>query len=73
MTINIYANGLCHCSVCAPADMQPSEVEIAVNNRNPTGIRSQWKISDEDFKTGEKNGFECECNGMPTRHWLMVC
>ena len=73
MTLNIYASGLCHCSVCAPAHMTKEEVEIAVNNRHPTGIKSQWVVSNENFRTGEENGFHCECDGKPTRHWLMVC
>lgn len=73
MTINVYATGLCHCSVCVPSDMTKEEVENAVNSRYPTGVSSPWKVSEENFKTGEENGFINICDGKETRHWLMVC
>lgn len=71
--IDIYARGLCHCSVCAPADMTIDEVVLLTNYLNPTGIKSQWQLSKENFKTGEQNGYHCKCEGRDTRHWLMVC
>ena len=70
--LNIYSVGIVHCSVCVPADWSKEAVENAVNNRMPSGV-SPWKISDEDFSTGEKNGYQCECDGKPTRHWFLVC
>ncbi len=70
--LNIYSVGIVHCSVCVPADWSKEAVENAVNNRMPSGV-SPWKISDEDFYTGEKNGYQCECDGKPTRHWLLMC
>ena len=74
MTVRIYASGLCHCSVCVPKDMTKEEVAIAVNNKHPTGIQSQWVVSSEDtFIDGTPNGVECICDGEITRHWLMVC
>ena len=74
MTIDIYAQGLVHSSVCAPADWTKEQVENAVNGRSPTGISSPWKVSEyTHFRTGEENGHYCTCNGKPTRHWLMSC
>lgn len=71
MTIHIYAVGVCYCSVCAPSDMSKEDVEIWVNTQNPTGIKSKWKISDENFNSGEENGFINICDGKETRHWLL--
>ena len=74
MTFEIYAQGLVHSSVCAPADWTKEQVENAVNGRSPTGISSPWKVSeDTHFRTGEENGYHCTCNGKRTRHWLMSC
>lgn len=71
--IDIYARGLVHCYVCAPADMPIEEVVALTNYLNPTGIKSRWHKSTENFKTGEENGYACKCEGKDTRHWLMVC
>jgi hypothetical protein len=68
--VNIYSNGVVHCSVCAPADMSREEVERAVNAQNPTGLDTGWKVSDEPFRTGEANP---HLAGDCGQHWLMVC
>lgn len=74
MTVLIYSEGLCYCSVCAPTEMPIAEVEQAVNALRPTGIGSRWaKAEDEFFATGEPNGGEVECSNGHTRHWLLSC
>lgn len=73
-SVYVYANGLCHCSVCVPGRLTPDEVEAAVNAINPTGIhRRRWKIDEAPtFKGGEAN--PCTCQDDPSRkHYLMVC
>jgi len=71
--INIYAYGLCHLSVCAPRGMPRKRVEAAVNVEHPTGIKHQWKVTKENFETGESN--PCPCNDEPKYrlHYLMNC
>lgn len=73
MSIEIYALGLCHCSVCVPRGTSRDEIEQQVNLRAPTGISSSWKISQKSFERGESN--PCPCNDFPTQrlHYLMVC
>lgn len=71
--VHVYTYGLCHCSVCAPVEMEPEEVTKIVNTNFPTGISSPWKITEETFSTGEVNGFENTCAGKLTRHWLFTC
>lgn len=71
--VNVYSVGLCHCSVCAPADMSRKDVEAMVNYLNPTGIQSKWVIDlSPTFLDGSENGRLQTCEGVPTRHWLMV-
>lgn len=71
--IDIYSSGLCHCSVCVPEEMPMDEAIAMVNQRNPTGINSQWQLSeDKEFADGDPNPKVCEAD--PTRrHYLMVC
>lgn len=73
-TIDIYAKGLVHCSVCAPKDMPIEEVVAQTNSLNPTGISKQWRHStDTHFAKGTKPN-PCECETDPNRiHYLMVC
>lgn len=69
--IQIYSNGIIHCSVCAPKDMDRAIMTTYTNFKNPTG-GSPWVISDEKFRTGEDN--PCQCNDDGGRlHYLMVC
>jgi hypothetical protein len=69
----IYSKGLVACSVCAPAEMKPDEVEAEVNLQNPTGILSCWKISeDSTFRQGGPNPGPCDATAN-RRHWLLNC
>lgn len=70
VTVNVYSIGILACSVCAPPEMTREEVEKAVNAMNPTGVDSQWRVSDEPFRTGEPNPLDVDGCG---RHWLLVC
>lgn len=73
MTVHIYSEGLCFCSVCAPAEMPIDEVEKAVNTQRPIVGLCWTKAEDEFFRTGEPNGGEVECSNGHTRHWLLSC
>ena len=72
-SIEIYAEGLCHLSVCALASLARSEVESLVNNASPSGVNSPWTISkDENFLDGTTIPHQCEDD--PSRqHWLLDC
>lgn len=73
MSVTVYTFGLCHCSVCAPKDMPPHEVEAGANIAHPTGLDHGWRVAGvSTFKGGEPN--PCECNSDKSRlHYLMVC
>lgn len=73
MDIVIYSDGIVHCSVCAPNAMTPEEVAQAVNKRNPTGISSTWKVSEEPFAGGESNPAPCSHGSDARAHYLMEC
>lgn len=69
----VYSSGICQCSVCVPNHFTIEEIEGVVNQENPTGISSLWKVStDPTFKEGNSN--PCPCEKDPDRkHYLMVC
>lgn len=82
MSIFILAGGLCHCSVCAPADMDLTEVERLTNIELPTGIESNWQFDKDSTHFAKPR----DANGQPThtnpcvcetdssrKHYLMVC
>lgn len=70
--LTVYSNGLVHCSVCTNAPKK--EVEPTVNEHNPTGLDSGWKIStDKTFSSGEPNPATCEQKPKTHKHYLMVC
>lgn len=72
MSVTVYTFGVCHCSVCAPADMPREDVIRETNWAHPTGIDHGWQISPESFKGGQSN--PCACNSDVGRlHYLMVC
>lgn len=71
MKVVIYANGIVHCSVCAPGDMPVEDVEREVNAINMSGV-SPWKVSKERFNGGEDNPHTCEKDS-GKKHYLMVC
>lgn len=67
----LYAKGLCYCSVCTELQT-PEEVEQWVNANNPTGTKYKWKISKDNFKDGKSN--PCQCEQKSThKHYLLVC
>lgn len=69
----IYSLGLVMSSVCAPASMDRTSVENAVNRQHPTGISSEWTVSNELF-TGTEQRSPAPCNHDPgRRHWLLSC
>lgn len=70
--VEIYANGIVSCSVCADSKMTKEEVSDEVNRMNPTGISSHWAVAEEDFASGEKNGKECE-HDKARKHYLLHC
>lgn len=72
MEISIYSRGIAYCSVCVPKGMKRSAIKREVNMQNPTGIKSQWEISKEDFSDGSKNPHECE-DDKNKQHYLFVC
>jgi hypothetical protein len=53
--------------------MSPEDVERITNTYHPTGISSQWVMSDDPtFKDGTPN--PCACNEDKTRrHFLLSC
>ncbi len=67
----MYANGIVHCSVCAPVTWTAEMIEKEVNEINPAGTEKGWTISKEPtFANGNTN--PCPC-GTRRQHWLMVC
>lgn len=72
-TVEIYSNGIIHCSVCAPKTMPIQEVEAEVNRINPSGIQTHWRMSkDTHFSCGETHPCTCGDNSAK-QHWLMEC
>lgn len=73
MDITIYAKGLVACSVCAPENVTREAIERYVNEHNPTGIESKWKISkDKKFASGEPMPNKCE-TARDRLHYLLNC
>lgn len=72
MNVEVYAAGIIALSACAPADMDPAEVEAEVNTYYPTGISSPWTLDPAPtFKTGQANPAPCERGGRT--HYLFRC
>lgn len=70
--VTIYSKGLVYVSACAASELTKEQVEEYVNRYHPTGVSSQWTVSDERFRTGEPN--PCPCESSPHRtHWLLTC
>lgn len=71
-SFTVYSIGLCSASVCTSLSIE--EATKRLNIDQPTGIKSQW-VADlsETFKTGEKNGCNCEQNPKTHRHFLFHC
>ena len=71
--ISIYSFGLVCCSVCVPKEMKQDEIERQVNSQNPTGISTNWRISnDKFFKSGSVNPHICEKDSN-RMHYLLNC
>lgn len=72
--VNIYAVGVCYCSVCAPKKMSIREVTRIVNIKNPAGPTYGWRKSkDKKFNKGDQSN-PCECeNDKTRRHILFNC
>ena len=71
--VDIYSKGIVACSACVPKDMSKEDIEQAVNAKLPTGISSQWKISeDEKFREGLTNPCVCEADSNKL-HYLLNC
>lgn len=72
--VTVYSMGPLSCSVCAPNDMTPKEVEADVNLNNPSGTMNGWKIStDSHFRQGKPNPCPCDQDPENRRHFLMDC
>jgi hypothetical protein len=70
--IIVYSEGICYASVCADKECCIDEITEFLNLHCPSGIQTDWKLSDDDFLTGEKNG--CPCNKDSDRlHYLFTC
>ena len=71
--VQIYANGILHCSVCVPKNMERDEISAAVNRQNPAGTSAGWVISHEPaFASGDPNPSPCEKDAARL-HYLMAC
>lgn len=70
--VEVYSWGLVYVSACAPETVSRNDVEDAVNLSHPTGIKSRWRVADENFASGDDN--PCACSDHPDRrHWLLSC
>lgn len=68
----VYALGIVSASVCTT--LPAEEVADRMNIEEPTGIDSEWALSeDATFKGGQPN--PCPCDQLPATHmhYLMVC
>jgi len=71
--LEIYANGIVHCSVCTNVRSR-KRIEELVNQKNPTGISSHWQISKSKiFSGGILNPCPCEKYPETHKHYLMEC
>jgi len=70
--VEIYANGLVYCAVCAEKDLTIEEIEKEVNLQNFTGIHSNWKISESKFEDGSENPHICKKDNNRI-HYLLSC
>lgn len=67
----IYAYGLCYASVCSSLGLEQTARRL--NQEMPTGIASDWKLADGNFRTGQTNPCVCEKHGEPHMHYLFSC
>lgn len=70
--IDVYASGVCYCSVCVDREAAILEIAEILNREHPTGITSDWELANESFAGGEPNPCTCpEDDGK--RHYLFRC
>ena len=73
MKFEVYSYGVTSMSVCVPKKMTKKEIEKRANSAFPTGISSQWHISNnKTFRSGESMPCVCE-NDKNCLHWLLNC
>ena len=71
--LEVYSHGVVHCSICTNID-SISLIENLVNAKNPTGIRSRWKVSKQiAFDSGQPNPCPCDQKPETHKHYLMEC
>ena len=71
--LTVYKNALHYCSVCTNVS-DCKRIEELTNLKNPTGIKSQWRISEnKNFASGKPNPFPCENKPETHKHYLMAC
>lgn len=70
--MEIYSNGIVHCSICVPKEKTIKEIESFVNWTNSTGIDSHWRVSKDSFADGSENPKVCNTSE-DKLHYLMVC
>lgn len=67
-----YAVGTVSASVCSSLSLE--ETEKRLNLEHPTGISSDWKLSeDTEFAQGQSNPCPCERNPKTHKHYLFNC
>ena len=76
MEFEAYALGFFYASVCT--SLSPAEAGKLLNEKYPTGLPDRgngpqdWKLSKENFRTGEKNGCACT-DHTGNKHYLFQC
>lgn len=65
--------GLVTMSACVPKDMSRETIEKEVNLENPTGISSQWAITEDDFADGNPNPCPCDREPEDRLYYLLHC
>ena len=67
-----YSVGMCNASVCT--SLSSEEATARLNAEHPTGISSQWALSDAAyFSKGEPHPCPCEHSPETHRHLLFHC
>lgn len=67
----LYAAGGGCASVCTT--LPDEEATEQLNRVYPTGIRSRWEVSDDDFADGSTNPCPCDDHPETHRHILFNC
>jgi hypothetical protein len=67
-----YAVGITHASVCTSMPLEEATEEL--NATHPTGIESQWSLSENThFASGKPNPCPCEDHPETHKHYLFNC